>query len=91
MLELEKERIEQQSEILKQQKDEESQEWRSKVAQMETEHAKVIKNLNSVNDQYSAQVQENEQLKRQLQQMQMQHTEMMNRFEQIEKKLEEDR
>ena len=50
MLELEKERIEQQSEILKQQKDEESQEWRSKVAQMETEHAKVIKNLNSVND-----------------------------------------
>ena len=58
---------------------------------MEHEHAKVISNLSNVNDQYSAQVQENEQLKRELQKMQMQHTEMMSRFEQIEKKLEEDR
>ena len=48
---------------------------------MEHEHAKVISNLSNVNDQYSAQVQENEQLKRELQKMQMQHTEMMSRFE----------
>lgn len=58
---------------------------------MEYEHAKVVQNLSSVNQQYSAQVHENEQLKRELQKMQMQHVEMMGRFEQIEKKLEEDR
>ena len=45
-------RIEQQSEFLKQQKDEESAEWREKVAQMENEHTKVITNLRSVNEQY---------------------------------------
>ena len=63
MLELEKMRIEQQSEILKQQKDEESTEWKSKVAEMEQEHSKVISNLQSVNNQYSAQVNENQSLK----------------------------
>ena len=52
MLEIEKMRIEQQSEVLKQQKDEESAEWRDKVAQMEQEHTKVITNLTSVNEQY---------------------------------------
>ena len=66
MLELEKERIEQQKEVLKMQKDEESQEWKSKVAQMETEHCKVMTNLQSVNQQYSAQVSENEHLKTEL-------------------------
>jgi hypothetical protein len=63
MLELEKMRIEHQSEILKQQKDEESTEWKIKVNQMENEHAKVVSNLTSVNTQYSQQVSENEQLK----------------------------
>lgn len=58
---------------------------------MEHEHSKVVKNLSNVNDQYSAQVSENESLKHELQKMQMQHTEMMCRFESIEKKLEADR
>ena len=59
MLELEKMRIEQQSDILRQQKDEENSEWRAKVKQMEAEHAKVMSNLTSVNEQYSSQVSEN--------------------------------
>lgn len=63
MLELEKMRIEQQSDLLRQQKDEESSEWRSKVKKMEAEHAKVMSNLASVNEQYSAQVSENQALK----------------------------
>ena len=70
MLELEKMRIEHQSEILKQQKDEESTEWKIQVDQMENEHAKVMSNLTSVNTQYSQQVSENEQLKTQLNLMQ---------------------
>ena len=56
---------------------------------MENEHTKVMTNLTSVNEQYSAQVSENLQLRSQLQVMQTQHTEMMSRFEQIEKKLNE--
>ena len=54
MLEIEKMRIEQQSEDLKQQKDEESEEWKAKVKLMENEHTKVMTNLTSVNEQYSA-------------------------------------
>ena len=66
MLELEKERIEQQTELLQRQKDEESAEWKSKVANMQQEHSKVMTNLKSVNEQYSAQVNENQNLKKQL-------------------------
>lgn len=58
---------------------------------MEQEHAKVMSNLANVNVQYSAQVQENEHLKKELLKMQMQHSEMMSRFEQIEKKIAGDR
>ena len=81
MLELEKMRIEEQSEELRQQKNEESLEWRAKVKQMEGEHGKVMSNLTSVNEQYSAQVSENLALRSQLQMMQTQHSEMMSRFE----------
>ena len=63
MLELEKMRIEQESDLLRQQKDEESAEWRSRVTGMEQERNKVMLNLASVNEQYSQQVQENGQLK----------------------------
>ena len=56
---------------------------------MENEHSKVMTNLSSVNEQYSAQVSENLQLRTQLDKMQTQHSEMMSRFEQIEKKLNE--
>lgn len=91
MLEMEKQRIEQQSELLKQERDQESQEWKLKVSQMEQEHAKVVTNLDSVNCQYGQQVAENERLKSQLEVMQQQHSEMMNRFEQIEKRINEDR
>lgn len=58
---------------------------------MQNEHTKVMTNLDSVNQQYSAQVSENQNLKTQLEHMQAQHCEMMNRFEQIEKKMAEDR
>ena len=44
-----------------------------------------------MNAQYSKQVSENEQLRIQLNLMSKQHTEMMSRFEQIEKKLDRDR
>ena len=58
---------------------------------MENEHAQVMSNLSNVNAQYFKQVSENEQLKVQLNLMQKQHSEMMSRFEQIEKKLDRDR
>ena len=48
---------------------------------MENEHSKVMTNLSSVNEQYSAQVSENLQLRTQLDKMQTQHSEMMSRFE----------
>jgi len=50
---------------------------------MEKEHSKVMASLANVNEQFSAQLQENENLKKELLKMQMQHTEMMSRFEQI--------
>ena len=58
---------------------------------MEKEHEHVMQKLANVNEQYSVQVSENQHLKSELQKMQMQHTQMMSRFEQIEKKLNEDR
>lgn len=50
-----------------------------------------MSNLSNVNAQYFKKVSENEQLKVQLNLMQKQHSEMMSRFEQIEKKLDRDR
>ena len=38
MLELEKQRIEQNSQMLKQERDKESDEWKSKVVEMQREH-----------------------------------------------------
>ena len=54
---------------------------------MQNEHSKVIRNLDTVNDSYKQQVEENEKLKQQLELMQKQHTEMMSRFESIEARL----
>ena len=87
MLELEKQRIEQNSDLLKQERDKESVEWKSRVAVMQQQHDRVVQNLDSVNNQYQQQVEENESLKMQLDQMKQQHAEMMSRFEQIEQKI----
>ena len=87
MLELEKQRIEQDSELLKQEKNKESDVWQTKVESMQKEHQQVVNNLQNVNMQYEQQVEENESLKNQLSQMQKQHSEMMNRFEMIEQKI----
>ena len=56
---------------------------------MQDEHEKVVKNLTDVNDCYLAQVDENEQLKTQLNQMKMMHETMMSRFDELEKKIAE--
>ena len=87
MLEIEKQRIEQNSELLKQERDKESVEWKAKVNQMQREHESVVKNLQNVNSQYMMQIEENESLKSQLEQMKNEHAEMMNRFAQIEEKI----
>ena len=87
MLEEEKRRIESQSEVLQREKDRQSDQWREKVARMESEHRKVVTNLTDMNDQYSKQLQENERLRSQLDAMQQQHAAMMNRFEEIEKRI----
>ena len=49
MLEIEKQRIEQNSELLKQERDKESVEWKARVNQMQREHDSVVKNLQNVN------------------------------------------
>ena len=66
MLEIEKQRIEQNSELLKQERDKESVEWKARVNQMQREHDSVVKNLQNVNSQYMMQIEENESLKSQL-------------------------
>ena len=54
---------------------------------MQNEHRNVVANLDEVNSCYQQQVEENENLKQQLANMQKQHNEMMIRFEQIERKI----
>ena len=46
-----------------------------------------MQNLDNVNGSYKQQVEENENLKQQLEVMQKQHSEMMSRFESIEARL----
>lgn len=87
ILEEEKRRIETQTESLQREKDHQSDQWREKVARMESEHKRVIGNLSEVNTQYSKQLEENQKLRSQLDSMQLQHAAMMTRFEEIEKRI----
>lgn len=87
ILEEEKRRIESQSEQLLREKDQQSNQWQEKVARMENEHKKVVGNLSDMNNQYTRQIQENERLRSQLDTMQQQHSQMMSRFEEIEKRI----
>ena len=63
MLEMEKARIEEQTSLLQKEKDQESGQWKNKIANMQSEHSKVINNLNVVNNSYQQQVEENDKLK----------------------------
>ena len=67
---MEKARIEEQTNALKKEKDQESDVWKNKVNSMQAEHQKVIENLNNVNETYNKQVEENKLLKAQLEMMQ---------------------
>ena len=70
-----------------QEKNKETDEWRQKYDEMRREHDDVISNLREANRCYLTQVSENEDLKKQLRQMQDQHKMMMTKFEEFEQKL----
>jgi hypothetical protein len=63
-LQQEKRRLDEERELLMQEKNQESREWRKRYDQMAADHEEVIGNLKEANKCYLAQVGENEELKR---------------------------
>jgi hypothetical protein len=68
-LEAEKQRIERKHQQLMHEKSEEGAEWETKISTMQTEHSEVVNKLEEVNECYKQQVDENENLKVQLENM----------------------
>jgi len=72
-LQEEKNRIDREKHKLLQEKNQESSEWRNRYQEMANNHEEVMANLKEANSCYLAQVGENEELKKQIRVMQMQH------------------
>ena len=65
-LEAEKQRIEEETRMLKEQKHQDSQQWKERLYMVQRQHEEVSEQLSEVNQCYLQQVDENEKLKLQL-------------------------
>lgn len=81
---MERARLDQEREKLLQEKNQENNEWHKRYQRMADEHEDVTRNLKEANQCYLAQVGENQELRQQIKQMQVQHQQMMDKFKEFE-------
>ena len=66
----------------------ETDEWRRRFTEMNKEQQTISTSLVEANEQYMNQVEENERLSEQIMQMQQQHREFLERYRDLEEKLQ---
>lgn len=86
-LEDERRRIEMEKQLLLNEKDQETEAWKTRYQEMTKRNEEIICNLTDANKCYLHQVADNEKLQVQIEELQTQHRDMISKFREIEFKL----